>query len=513
MLDFPRALLACCALLLLSKSLAEVIHYDNHIILPDRPEYLVIPKFDKGEVPHWYPGEGRSFIDLSDLKVQSACDPTNPNPPPPPPPGVTQDCRDVVFEVLMFEAPTDKHWMEYWTHQDYCCTDSVIEAGRCDVANLHKLIIPQNLPGAFLRSTLVKTDEPSELTQDGISRHEIQASGEYVLLMAACDDGAMPVMISGTLESVDPYGYVPADQFGTMPFNLALSLAYLAVALAWALLCFWYSDQLMPLQMWISAVMLIALMESTLLYLHFVDWNEQGQPTGAITVMALLFGALKRAVSRILVMLVALGYGVVRPSLGEEMHRVLYLGGAYFALSFVYSLLLGFSSNTRRVADSDYDLVSVLVFLLAMVDTTFYVWIFSSINNLLTSLQARKQGVKYLLYLQFRTVLLVLLACTCLWALYSSVIFLNDSGGSNPHWRMKWTIDALWELIYFAIFVAIAVLWAPSRNAQRYAYSVELTTLDEDNDDSAHNGDSAVQGEELDGEYGGRLEERDPFQV
>ena len=35
-------------------------------------------------------------------------------------------------------------------------------------------------------------------------------------------------------------GYVPADQFGSMPFNLALSLMYLAVALTWAILCFWY---------------------------------------------------------------------------------------------------------------------------------------------------------------------------------------------------------------------------------------------------------------------------------
>jgi hypothetical protein len=107
---------------------------------------------------------------------------------------------------------------------------------------------------------------------------------------------------------------------------------------------------------------------------------------------------------------------------------------------------------------------------LAMVDTTFYIWIFSSINNLLTSLAARKQGegygmgswvnsvfvchltytyihtyihthihtyihthihtyththihtyigVKYLLYRNFRTVLLVLLLFTGAWVLYS----------------------------------------------------------------------------------------------
>lgn len=276
------------------------------------------------------------------------------------------------------------------------------------------------------------------------------------------------------------------------------------------------SDQIMPLQFWISGVMVIAMIETTMLYFHFIDWNENGVPTTAITIIAVFFGALKRALSRVLVMLVCLGYGVVRPSLGEEMHRVLYLGGSYFVLSFVYSLLVNLSSSTRSVTDSDYDVVSLIVFLLALVDTTFYVWIFTSINNLLTSLASRKQGVKYLLYRNFRTVLLVLLFFTCGWVLYSSALFLNDSGGANRNWRMKWTIDALWELIYFTIFVAIAVLWAPSNNAQRYAYSIELSQLEDDEEFNAVDnkvGTDSPADEGLDDEYGGRLQdEKDPFQ-
>ncbi len=137
------------------------------------------------------------------------------------------------------------------------------------------------------------------------------------------------------------------------------------------------------------------------------------------------------------------------------------------------------------MTESDYDAVSLIVFLLALVDTTFYVWIFTSINNLMTSLAARKQGVKYVLYRNFRTVLLLMLFFTCAWVAHSSVLFLNDSGGANANWRMKWTIDALWELIYFIIFVAIAVLWAPSNNAQRYAYSIELSQLENDEEFNA----------------------------
>lgn len=257
------------------------------------------------------------------------------------------------------------------------------------------------------------------------------------------------------------------------------------------------------------------MIESTMLFAHYLDWNDAGTPAMSITVIALIFGVTKRALSRILVQLVALGYGVVRPSLGEDMTRVLYLGGAYFGLSMVYTLIISLNSNSKLVGDPEYDFMSLVVFLLAVVDTTFYIWIFTSINNLMVSLAARKQGVKYMLYRNFRGVLITLLVLTCFWALYGSVLFLNDSNGTNKNWREKWTVDALWELIYFLIFAAITVLWAPCNNAQRYAYSIELAQLD---DDSEYTGVSTQADVEegdgdVDSEYGGRLQdEKDPFQ-
>ena len=97
---------------------------------------------------------------------------------------------------------------------------------------------------------------------------------------------------------------------------------------------------------------------------------------------------------------------------------------------------------------------------------------------------------------------------------------MKDSHGHEGNWKEKWTIDAFWELTYFAVFVAICVLWAPSKNSQRYAYSIELSQLDEDYEwqnqqekvaeavAAAEDGDTLV-----DSEYGGKLhDEEDPFQ-
>lgn len=258
------------------------------------------------------------------------------------------------------------------------------------------------------------------------------------------------------------------------------------------------------------------MIETALLFSRYLNWNDNGVPSIPVTVFAQIFGSLKRSLSRILVQLVSLGYGVVRPSIGDDLYKVVFLGASYFIFSLIYSLIITMPNNSKSV-ETEYDFLSIIVLILAGIDTTFYIWIFTSINNLLFSLASRKQGSKYLLYRNFRAILFGLLFLTCIWALYSSILFINDGGGINKNWREKWTIDALWELIYFVIMVAICVLWAPSKNSQRYAYSIELTQLDDDNEfNSAAKGELdnvfEYNEEDLDDEYGGKLsDEKDPF--
>ena len=63
---------------------------------------------------------------------------------------------------------------------------------------------------------------------------------------------------------------------------------------------------------------------------------------------------------------------MVRPSLGEEMGRVLYLGAAYFLLSSLYVLLNNSSYpsswGNHTPDDSKVDLLTLVVLGLALVD-------------------------------------------------------------------------------------------------------------------------------------------------
>lgn len=235
-----------------------------------------------------------------------------------------------------------------------------------------------------------------------------------------------------------------------------------------------------------------------------------GRQSLTINLFSVIFGTIKRALSRMLVQFISLGYGIVRPSIGEDYNRVLSLGGMYCVLSLIYSIASSLPQSSKAIErESEIDFLSGIVLLLAAIDTTFYVWIFTSLSNLVTSLAARKQGAKYILYRDFRTVLYVSLFFTIIWGLYRSLIMYGDNIES---WQYQWTVDALWELMYFVVFVAIAYLWAPSKNSLRYAYSIELVQLE---DDEEYNSDSNLinSDKSLDDEYGGQLQDDgDPFQ-
>lgn len=280
-------------------------------------------------------------------------------------------------------------------------------------------------------------------------------------------------------------------------------------------LSYGYRDQLIPLHFWISTVLGLGMLETTFLFGGYLHWNDMGSHSVSMTTFAALFGVMKRALSRVVVQFIALGFGIVRPSLGEDYNRVIFLGGSYLMLSLVYSIVSMLPRKNRPMeSQTDVDLMSIIVLVLAGIDTTFYIWIFTSIQNLIQTLAARKQGAKYILYRNFRSVLFVSVFFTAVWALYRSIVMYGDKLST---WELQWTVDALWELMYFAVFVSIAFLWAPSKNSLRYAYSIELTQLD---DDEEYNQTDALKKSEetgnddsvLDDEYGGKLQDdNDPF--
>ncbi|CAM9521156.1 unnamed protein product, partial [Laminaria digitata] len=205
----------------------------------------------------------------------------------------------------------------------------------------------------------------------------IYETGMYVVLMGNCDAETGPITISGHTEWKNPHGYLPGEAYGCLPFFFVLAVFYLAMGIVWMVLCMVYVKDLLGVQMWASLVLLLGMIETGAQYFDYRDWNIEGTRSTGAQSFAILFGAAKRALSLSLVLMVCMGYGVVRPSLGRDVHKIMGLALVYFISSALWVAL----SNGSATGDKEFatragvNAAAILVFVNSTIMVAFYMWI------------------------------------------------------------------------------------------------------------------------------------------
>lgn len=136
------------------------------------------------------------------------------------------------------------------------------------------------------------------------------------------------------------------------------------------------------------------------------------------------------------------------------MRGVLYLGGLYFILSLLITTISNVTSYSPSTASEPYNhLLSLIPLLFVVVDLTYCVRIFSSINSLIKSLSSREEDKQQSLllisyYRSFRGVLFALLSFVLCMGVVCKLMLINDN-----YWRDRWTVDALWASRFLSFFL------------------------------------------------------------
>ena len=90
-------------------------------------------------------------------------------------------------------------------------------------------------------------------------------------------------------------------------------------------------------------------------------------------VTATLVSSAKRVISRLLVLIVSMGYGITRPSLGETFQQILGLGAMYFVTSSFQEITFNLAISMPQ-GSSQF----MLLLILAVLDVVFIFWIFQA---------------------------------------------------------------------------------------------------------------------------------------
>jgi hypothetical protein len=476
----------------------ELISYENDYIIGQHPVYLSIPKYAPKDVASMKPGYGKSFVDFSGVSMELDCDPGE------------AGCVDTLLEILIFQAPDDKYWMDYWPDRTICCSAKLAAEGKCglNTKGVGRIIIPSDRHISQTSDLGSVTIPPGEIVHFGdddlsLSTLRIKSTGLYVMVMATCSDKAADIALHGYAESMDPYGYLPADMWGNVSFFSIIAIAYAILNIVWSTLCYNHREELLPIQLHISGVFVLGMLETIFMYMHYSEWNQLGQQLYMLAAVGFLCGVAKRTMSRVLVLITSMGYGVTKVTLGEDWQKIIFLALMYGSLSLVYTFVKVLPNGAKSGVREQKDAIAIVVLLLAITDATFYMWTISSLNTVIAGLRARKQNLKLNLFIRFRAALVTSLFLSVLWIVYAASFIVNDP--ANHNWQWEWSKEGFLEITYLAVLCVIAFLWAPSKNSQRYAHSIELTQMDDDEYELGPSDDS----DPLDAEYLGDLENDD----
>lgn len=144
--------------------------------------------------------------------------------------------------------------------------------------------------------------------------------------------------------------------------------------------------------------------------------------------IGVIVGVLKRGISRCLIVMVSLGWGVIKDDLGHVMTKINFLGGIYIAVSLVRDIMTVVAyTEVQKISqegeDELFDIVSILTLVIALIDVLFYLWIIDSLNATMEYLEGLNQTSKLRRYLRLRSILLF----SILFAVIGSVFGIVDS--------------------------------------------------------------------------------------
>ncbi|XP_051039592.1 transmembrane protein 87A isoform X1 [Phodopus roborovskii] len=285
-------------------------------------------------------------------------------------------------------------------------------------------------------------------------------------------ENALSNLFTMIVEVKGPYEYLTLEDYPLMIFFMVMCIVYVLFGVLWLAWSACYWRDLLRIQFWIGAVIFLGMFEKAVFYAEFQNIRYKGESVQDALVLAELLSAVKRSLARTLVIIVSLGYGIVKPRLGVTLHKVVVAGALYLLFS-------GMEGVLRVTGYFSYSLALIVSLALSAVDACIILWIFISLTQTMKLLKLRRNIVKLSLYRHFTNTLILAVAASIVFIIWTTMKFRIVTCQSD--WRELWVDDAIWRLLFSMILFVIMILWRPSANNQRFAFS-PLSEEDEEDE-------------------------------
>ncbi|WFD33572.1 hypothetical protein MCUN1_000385 [Malassezia cuniculi] len=286
------------------------------------------------------------------------------------------------------------------------------------------------------------------------------------------------------------HGELPAAEYPKLNFFFILMIVYAAAAGFWAYLCFQHWSELVTLQHMMSFMMGFLVVNMLFQWLMYRYYNSNALDlrtlrslygyasvtfgARALIIVTTVLDAARNSTSFFLLLIVSMGYGVVRPTIGSLMKRVVVLAVFHFIFGVLYSVgivfyIIGIGSMWTFF----------LILPLSITLSTFLVWTLVSLGNTISYLEKKRQTYKCSMFRSLYRILMSAAISMSAFLVLLIVLFsvFDIDIEANANWRHRWfALDGVVSVLYLVVFLLIAWIWRPTGQNMRLAMSDELAT-------------------------------------
>ena len=185
-----------------------------------------------------------------------------------------------------------------------------------------------------------------------------------------------------------------------------------------------------------------------------------------------------------LLLVVSLGYGIVRPKLlPAEWAAIGVVSTLYFAAAAVAQVSEIILVHDIH-GDSPDSVVSYQIPELFM-DVLFLSWIYLALGSTIRILTEFQQTHKLNMYRQLAGTIALFVG---LFAAVTVLVLLDKSKVLTWPWQWAWAQEVLWEVLNFAVLAAVCIVCLPTDNSHLLSYASQLPTEDPDEDEEGAEG-------------------------
>jgi Lung seven transmembrane receptor len=364
----------------------------------------------------------------------------------------------------------------------FCCTEKTAKSGYCSNSpeTIGRLIVDDNKFRGDRRSIAVPHKGTMNKTMK-YGKMEQTESATYVLLFANCNQMGREILVTGHVVWMSKHGYIPGELFGFVVLFTVMGVMYTALLACYGRAMYLHRMCIKPIEKCICSLVMLGLLNMIVHIVDYLIWNKLGRRSPPFVDAGIVVDALQQGIFRCLMVVLSMGWGAVRESLGTitlgatALLGILFVGATAAKNLQIALIVQNKNTSTSEKLSDTLARLRKLTLVASFVNYAFFVWILFAICCTILVFKARNRMGK-------------LAAITTLWTVSLFVIKVVDFIASNDDTmaaeEKAWTVETAREGIFACALIGIAIVWRPQSSGPEYDSAVEMRVLgaDDEND-------------------------------